>query len=113
MDEASLCDRVALIQHGKILSVDRPQAIVDQYDKPLLAVRTDRVYQLIQDLREFPATHSVFPFGEYVHLATVEPVWQEAIEGFLLSRGHTGVEIRPATVTIEDCFMELMMGGRD
>lgn len=109
MDEAGLCDRVALIQHGKILSVDRPQAIVEAYDKPLLAVRTDRMYQLIQDLREFPATHSVFPFGAYVHLATVEPVWREAVEGFLLSRGHAEVDIQPAEVTIEDCFMELMM----
>jgi len=108
MDEASLCDRIALIQHGTILDIDSPEAIVDQYNKPLLAVRSNRMYQLIQDLRDFEATHSAFPFGEYVHLATKYPLWPEVIEGFLVDRGHSHIEIREAEVTIEDCFMELM-----
>lgn len=111
MDEAGLCDRVALIQHGTILDIDTPQAIVEQYDKTLLAVRSKRMYQLIQDLRDFEATHSAFPFGEYVHLATKYPLWPEVIESFLVGRGHSEVEIREAEVTIEDCFMELM--GRE
>ncbi len=108
MDEAGLCDRVALIQEGQILSIDTPDAIVARYDKPLLAVSTDKKYQLLQDLRTFPATHSVFPFGEYVHLATTAPVWPEAIEGFLAMRGHRDIDVRPIRANIEDCFMELM-----
>jgi len=108
MDEAGMCDRVALIQEGRILSIDPPELIVARYDKPLLAVRSNQKYQLIQDLRAFPATHSVFPFGEYLHLATSESIWPEAVEAYLAMKGHSNIEIHPVEASIEDCFMELM-----
>ncbi|MCB0564052.1 MAG: ABC transporter ATP-binding protein [Phaeodactylibacter sp.] len=108
MDEASLCDRVALIQKGNILSIDEPGGIVSAFDKPLLAVRTNDMYRLIQDLREFESAHSAFPFGEYVHLALRNSIWPEAIHAYLAGKEHTGIEIKPAQATIEDAFMELM-----
>jgi ABC-type multidrug transport system ATPase subunit len=106
MDEASLCDRVALIQEGELLEVDQPATIVGSYDKPLLAVKSIDIYKLIQDLRQFDHTHTVFPFGEYVHLSLKSPVWPELIHGYLLDKGHAGVEIKRAEPTIEDIFME-------
>ena len=39
MNEAKLCDRIALIQNGKILEIDTPQNIVDRFDNNLYAVR--------------------------------------------------------------------------
>lgn len=108
MDEAGLCDRVALIQKGKILTIDEPQNIVDSFDKPLLAVRSRQMYQLIQDLRTYEFTHSAFPFGEFVHLAGKEPVKPETLKEWLAEKGHTDIKIQPAQATIEDCFMELM-----
>lgn len=106
MDEASLCDRVALMQDGAILQVDEPESIVNSYDKPLLAVKTADIYQLIQDLRQFEPAHTVFPFGEYVHLSLKSTVWPELIHGYLLDKGHTDIEIKQAVPTIEDIFME-------
>lgn len=108
MDEAGLCERVALIQKGRILSIDTPANIVGSFDKPLLAIRTDNMYRLINDLRQFESTHSAYPFGDYVHLALDSPIWPEAVYAFLVAREHTGIEIKAATVTIEDSFMELM-----
>ena len=108
MDEASLCDRVALIQKGRLLSIDEPENIVAAFEKPLLAVRTNDMYRLIHDLREFEPAHSVFPFGGYVHLALRSPIWPEAIHAYLAGKEHTGIEIKPAQATIEDAFMELM-----
>ncbi len=108
MDEAGLCERVALIQKGRILSIDTPANIVGSFDKPLLAIRTDNMYRLINDLRQFESTHSAYPFGDYVHLALDRPIWPEAVHAFLAAREHTGIEIKAATVTIEDSFMELM-----
>jgi ABC-2 type transport system ATP-binding protein len=108
MDEASRCQRVALIQQGQIMGVAPPAEIAAGFDKPLLAVRSDDMYQLIQDLRRFEAAHSAYPFGEYVHLALKAPLWPEAIFAFLSAEGHRNIEIRPAQPTIEDAFMELM-----
>lgn len=108
MDEASLCDRVALIQKGEILTIDEPRRIVDQFDKPLLAVRSRQMYQLIQDLREYKGTHSAFPFGEFIHLAGKETIEPETLRTWLAEKGHEEIRIQPARATIEDCFMELM-----
>lgn len=108
MDEASLCDRIALIQAGTILSVDSPNGIVEQFDKPLYAIRTTDTYQLILDLREWQLTHSIFPFGEYAHLITKHQVPIEEIRTYLIQKGHEQVLVRQQKASIEDCFMDLM-----
>lgn len=108
MDEASLCDRIALIQAGTILSVDSPNGIVEQFDKPLYAIRTTDTYQLILDLREWHLTHSIFPFGEYAHLITKYQVPIEEIRTYLIQKGHEQVLVRQQKASIEDCFMDLM-----
>jgi len=108
MDEAILCDRVALIQKGKILDIGSPNDIIAQYRRPLLAIKADDTYRMLNDLREYEMTHTAFPFGEHVHLALREPVWPEVIESYLVSKEHTGVEVTPTQATIEDAFMELM-----
>lgn len=86
MDEASLCDRVALIQKGKIMSIDTSKAIVNDFEKPLYVIKSDRIYQLIQDLRGFEVTHSAFPFGEYVHLATTSTLDKIVLKDYLIEK---------------------------
>jgi ABC-2 type transport system ATP-binding protein len=108
MDEASLCDRVALIQNGKIMKIDTPSHIVAQFQFPLLAIQTDNIYQLIQDLRTFEPTHSVFPFGENVHWTTTKNMDNQMVADFLKEKKHTNIQLKTVLPTIEDCFMELM-----
>ena len=66
------------------------------------------MYRLLLDLRSFEATDSAFPFGESVHLATTTPIENSYVFEYLSQKGHDDISIEPATVTIEDCFMELM-----
>ena len=108
MDEASLCDRVALIQDGHILQVGTPAALVAAYSRPLLGVRTSHTLRLIEDLRKFPLTHSAFPFGDSVHLALNGEPDEDALLGYLQEKGHLEIDIQPAEPDIEDVFMELM-----
>src|SRR5262245_43563989 len=65
MDEASLCDRVALIQSGKILSINTPQGIVNEFGKKVLAVKGDNMLQLLSDLKASDLVEDAYPFGEY------------------------------------------------
>lgn len=109
MDEASLCDRIALIQHGKILSLNTPGSLLAGFTKPLLAVRSADMYRLIKDLREFSPTDTAFPFGEYLHLTTRHPIPEAAVIDFLKQRGHENIEVKPTMATVEDCFMNLMV----
>src|SRR5882757_2279037 len=52
MDEASLCDRVALLQSGKILSINTPQGIVEEFGRTLLAAKSSNMLQLLNDLKQ-------------------------------------------------------------
>ena len=112
MDEAGLCDRIALMQGGLFLEVDRPAGIVGRYGKALWAVRARAMSRLLGDLRDKPELLSCFAFGEAHHVA-MEPgsLRAEDLERYLVSKGHEGIEIRSIEPGIEDCFMEL--AGRE
>jgi ABC-2 type transport system ATP-binding protein len=109
MDEASLCDRVALIQGGKILSIDTPEAIIKKFSHPLWAIHSRDLYALLGDLRQFKATRTAFLFGQHVHLTVAGELNQGDLMGYLLSKGQSEVEMHLVDPTIEDCFMELMV----
>ncbi|MCB0840643.1 MAG: ABC transporter ATP-binding protein [Bacteroidetes bacterium] len=109
MDEASLCDRVALIQEGNILQIDTPQGIVDQFDRELFAVKSARKYQLLEDLRTYPHAHSVHAFGEFIHYTDQRNDFQAStLNQYLTERGHEQLHIAQVDPNIEDCFMALM-----
>ncbi len=111
MDEAMLCDRVALIQSGQILSVDTPQSITRQFTKRLVGVETassSERYACIGLLRELQGTESVFAFGESIHVTCNEHLTSTSISQYLEDKGHSGLTIKEITPGIEDLFMELM-----
>ena len=108
MDEASLCDRIALIQKGKILKIDSPDAIVKAYEKTIYEVATNQMHNLILDLKEFPSQYSVFAFGEFMHYIDKNDTFEtETLRAYLHEKGHQNISIRKATATIEDVFMDL------
>ncbi len=109
MDEASLCDRVALIQKGRIMDIETPDAIVSRFDKKLLAVKSANTYRLIESLKSYDHTHVVYPFGEVLHYIDRRNDYSmEDLIHYLRRNGITDAEIRTADPDIEDCFMELM-----
>lgn len=109
MDEASLCDRVALIQNGEILSIDTPENIVNAFEKEIFEIRSDNLYKLIQDFRKFENTESVFPFGQNLHYTDKnQSIDLNLILKYLEINGHTNIKINKVKANIEDCFMKLM-----
>lgn len=109
MDEASMCDRIALIQDGEFLKIDTPQHIIQQYRNTLWSVRSDRMSQLLKDLRGHEAVLSCFAFGDnhHVSLAKETTIRREDLTSFLQDKGHTNIELFAIEAGIEDCFMEL------
>lgn len=110
MDEATLCDRIALIQRGRILAVDKPVKIIEQYPEKLYAVRSPDIPRLLRDLRNHDNTLRCFSFGEYLHLSLKDdrPGAAGELRTYLESKGHHGLEIIPIAPTIEDCFIRLL-----
>lgn len=111
MDEAMRCDRVALMQAGKILDINTPEGIIGNFSSRLWSVRTNDTYRLLMDLRRFKATRSAFLFGQHIHLTLVDNAGSEPeIRKFLEDCGHQSIGIEETRPTIEDCFMDLMKG---
>lgn len=106
MDEASRCDRIALMRSGRCLSVDTPVGIRSSFGRHLWTVRSAAMYKLLNDLRAFPGTYSCYAFGDSHHLTLKEDGKEmDALKKFLKEKGYADVEIEPQEPTVEDCFM--------
>jgi len=110
MDEAALCDRVALMQNGKLMSVEKPQNIVDSFSGNLLAVKVSRMHPLLDELTGFEGADSVYRFGDAIHLATHRNTKEMAAQIYhhLEEKGYQDISVTPVEPVIEDCFLALM-----
>lgn len=109
MDEAMLCERIALIQNGSILSINTPEKIISQFPQKLYAVHSGQMSRLLTDIRQSPGTASCFSFGDAHHVTFSENKNRLAeLSDFLKARNHQQVEMQEITPTIEDCFIGLM-----
>lgn len=100
MDEASLCDQVALIQQGKILHIDTPGNIVNRFDKPLYALKSDQMLSLLKVMSEDPAVADIYPFGEVHHMVLKDKNQKVCLPD--------GVHMQRIEPNIEDLFIYLM-----
>ena len=109
MDEANLCDEIALMQSGKLLSVDTPANIIKSYPEQLYAIKADNMHSLLKVLRGYDKVMSSYTFGEYAHVSFKEPeVNLNDVAAYLKQQGLTGTEIKKTAVTIEDSFIKLL-----
>lgn len=116
MDEAGLCDRIALIQNGQFLTIDSPEGIIKRYPNTLLSAESDNMHRLLYDLRSFELTKNCFAFGDKHHISieknsvnsnrSTTKIIEEIVQ-FLTLKGHSNLIIREIEPGIEDCFMQL------
>jgi ABC-2 type transport system ATP-binding protein len=108
MDEAGLCDTIALILNGKFLKIDTPQNIVQQFEPAIYSVQSNQRSKLLNDLRSLPQVSSCYAFGESIHVTVEnEKISKEELQNYLLKSGHERIEVAKIAPTVEDCFMEL------
>jgi len=108
MDEAAMGDRVALMQEGRIMSIDTPQNIIGDHSRPLASVKTNNMFSLVEDLRSLSECHSAYRFGAAIHYSPKKGLDEPGLKISLTEKGHKDVEIELIQAGIEDCFMELM-----
>jgi ABC-type multidrug transport system ATPase subunit len=99
MDEASMCDRIAFIQNGKILTINTPEKIIADFPHKIYAVEEENNYEILKQLRQNPAVRSVFSFGDTLHVILIE-------NGALKMENE--VQFKEIKPSIEDCFMALL-----
>lgn len=111
MDEATLCDRIALIQSGKILSINTPDQIIQSYSEKLYAIKADDMYLLQKDVKGYSSILSCYTFGEYLHISfrDEQESFTKELVNELKYKDHHNIEIKEITPTIEDCFIKLLV----
>jgi ABC-type multidrug transport system ATPase subunit len=116
MDEAARCDRIALMQGGRILAIEEPEAIGRLFPRPLFRIVSRQRHQLLTSLKAYPHVHSALPFGEAVHFSdaradTNADVAATEVRAYLQEHGIHTDEITLFAPGIEDVFIELMSSG--
>jgi ABC-2 type transport system ATP-binding protein len=106
MDEAGMCDRVALIQSGKILSINTPRGVVNEFGKTLLAVKSNDMLHLLNDLKQYEEVQDAYPFGEYHHVV-MKNGNKKGLDNYL-QKTNRQYELKDVQPDIEDCFIALM-----
>ena len=104
MDEASLCQRIALMQGGKILSINFPEEIIRSYQNRIFALKSANNYHLLETLRPRPDVSSAYMFGEHLHVTFKDNILPKDLP--------EDIEIEEITAGIEDCFIGLMNNER-
>ncbi|HWK59177.1 MAG TPA: ABC transporter ATP-binding protein [Parapedobacter sp.] len=111
MDEAALCDRIALIQHGNILAIDSPKGIVNAYPGTLYAVKATDMPRVTQVLATHEPSFTGYLFGEYIHVDSDEGDNRDLpgeLRDLLAKSGFNDIDVKPITPTIEDCFIKML-----
>jgi ABC-2 type transport system ATP-binding protein len=108
MDEAMRCDRVALIQDGRILIIDTPQKIREGFSQKLYTVRSGEKFKLLIALRKYSETVTAYPFGDSVHATFSSAILDGSLLSFLIREGISDAVLEESEAGIEDRFLELM-----
>ena len=111
MDEATRCDRIALMRNGEFIAIDTPANVIADYEQTLWSVKGDNLSSMLATIREYPQVKTSFAFGDEHHI-TVDPnLKKEELNDYLTEKGFTNVRIQEITPTVEDCFLALTNEG--
>ena len=114
LDEAERCTRVALLHEGRLLALDRPEALRDTLQGSLFEVIVREHREAMKVLRQVPNVLDVQTFGERAHVRTTRDDRDAVarIESALRAAGLTVGSIRPIQNSLEDVFIARLEEAR-
>ena len=109
MDEAEMCDRVALIQKGRLLEITDPSK-PDKNDKTqLFSLRSNRgVYAYLEKVRNLEACKHAWLFGDQLHVTLQSEQDVDHVKSLIDGWGDSSLEWEKIIPSIEDRFMGLI-----
>lgn len=113
MDEATQCERVAMINNGRILETDTPHNLVAGLGENLYNAVASDMFRLLSELRRMPDVVDCYTFGATLHVVGTDDFDSEKTTIMLMSAGLSDVSIYPAEGNIEDLFIKLTRNERE
>jgi ABC-2 type transport system ATP-binding protein len=110
LDEAEYCNRLGLIQNGRLIALDAPEALKSRYlTHPLYELEATPLLPALEQLRRMPEVFEAAPFGSRIHVSlhdrSLEP---EMLVHRLRKAGLAVASLRPIVPTLEDVFLHLI-----
>jgi ABC-2 type transport system ATP-binding protein len=110
MDEAeALCDRLAIIDHGRVIALDTPQGLIAEHGGPVTLTFSDGGIDL-DWLASLDVVHEVEQRNGVAALTGSGPV-VPLVSAALVERGIVPADMRVQQRTLEETFLRLT--GRD
>ncbi len=107
MDEATRCDKVAMMMDGKVMVENTPQAILSDFKPRLYELSVSDRLKALTVLRKMNGIKQAYLFGHTVHVALeTEEINEQWLHGELVKNGIGEYSLAPATPEFEDCFIE-------
>jgi ABC-2 type transport system ATP-binding protein len=109
MEEAEYCHRLALMNRGRLIALDRPAALRARLTEPILEIATDHGPATAQALQGAPGVIEAAMFGRAVHVV-VEAATSAAqtLPQWLSGRGIPCRGVTPVRPSLEDVFVSLV-----
>jgi ABC-type multidrug transport system ATPase subunit len=109
MDEATRCDRIALMKEGKIITINTPDRIIESYKGKLYSLKTATIFNLLDCIQKCAIKSNYYPYGEYMHVSFYSENFNlKDFEFFLETNKQSFSNLTQIQPTIEDCFIELV-----
>jgi len=109
MDEATRCDRIALMKEGKIITINTPVNIIENYKGKLFSLKTNTIFNLLEIMQKCPMKCNYYPYGEFMHVSFYDVNFDlQHFTDFLTENKQKISELIQIQPTIEDCFIELV-----
>lgn len=108
MDEAERCDRVALLDHGRVVALDEPARLQAELTSRLFAVRSAEPRRVRDALAAVAAVTRATLFGDTVHVLVRAGAGAADVQAALREAGVPFDSVTPARPTLEDAFMDLV-----
>jgi len=109
MDEAEYCHRLALMNRGRIIALDRPAALRERMGEPILEITAENGPAVAQELQHAPGVVEAAMFGRAVHVVVEDEAAAKAsLPAFLASRNLAPQGITTVRPSLEDVFVSLV-----
>ena len=109
MEEAEYCHRLALMNRGRLIALDRPAALRARLTEPILEIATDQGPAAAQALQHAPGVIEAALFGRAVHVLVQQAAAaSHQLPAYLAARGIACHRVTPVRPSLEDVFVSLV-----
>jgi ABC-2 type transport system ATP-binding protein len=114
LDEAERCDRVALVDHGRVAALDTPASLQEGLAGQVLAVQTDRPREARRLLSGRDDVRGAVLFGDVLHVTLTGGAasWPD-LRRALAEAGITAQDAESVPPGLEDVFIEAVRAAEE